>query len=52
MPELNRLRFGFEVKFAQGAPDGTFAGYATVFDHEDLGGDVIQRGAFKQTLSE
>lgn len=28
--------------------DGTFAGYASIFGNVDLGGDVIERGAFKE----
>jgi HK97 family phage prohead protease len=32
------------------ADDGVFEGYASLFDREDLGRDVIRRGAFQQTL--
>lgn len=32
--------------------DGSFSGVASVYEVEDLGGDVIDRGAFKKTLSE
>ena len=32
--------------------DGTFKGIASVMDVEDLGGDVIDRGAFTKTLQE
>ncbi|HET6537538.1 MAG TPA: HK97 family phage prohead protease [Sphingopyxis sp.] len=28
-----------------------FAGYASVFDHVDRGGDVVRRGAFTQSLA-
>lgn len=49
---MDRLRFGLEVKFAQSAQDGTFSGYASVFDKEDLGGDVIVRGAFRESLAD
>lgn len=41
-----------EVKFAAGAQEGTFSGYGSVFNHEDFGGDVILKGAFKETLRE
>lgn len=48
----HRLNFGMtEVKFAEGAPVGTFSGYGAVFTVEDLGGDVILPGAFKETLA-
>lgn len=43
-----------EIKFASGdneAP-GTFTGYGAVFGNEDLGGDVIVKGAFKDTLAD
>jgi uncharacterized protein len=32
--------------------DGSFRGIASVYDVEDLGGDIIEKGAFKKTLSE
>lgn len=40
----------FEVKFADGATPGTFDGYGAVFGNVDSYGDVIQKGAFKETL--
>lgn len=46
-PEIN---FFLEVK--EIAEDGTFSGVASVYDVEDLGGDIIEKGAFKKTLSE
>jgi HK97 family phage prohead protease len=33
-------------------PDGTFAGYASLFNREDLGGDLILPGAFRDSLKE
>lgn len=30
--------------------DGTFTGYAAIFGNVDLGGDVIERGAFKDVV--
>ncbi len=42
----------FEVKFADGATPGTFEGYGAVFGNVDSYGDVIQKGAFKETLRE
>lgn len=38
----------FELK--ELAEDGTFEGYAAVFDKVDLGGDTIKKGAFTRTL--
>lgn len=34
------------------ADDGAFEGYASLFGREDLGRDVIQRGAFAQSLAQ
>jgi HK97 family phage prohead protease len=31
-------------------PDGTFAGYASLFDREDLGRDIVLPGAFRDSL--
>ena len=45
-PELS---FFMEVK--EVAEDGTFSGIASVYDVEDLGGDIIEQGAFNKTLS-
>lgn len=39
-----------EVKFDAGKADGTFEGYGAVFGNVDAYGDVIQKGAFKETL--
>ena len=33
------------------APDGTFAGYASLFDVPDHGGDIVARGAFTDSLA-
>lgn len=38
-----------ELKFAEGE-EGTFTGYGAVFGNVDSYGDVIQKGAFKDTL--
>jgi HK97 family phage prohead protease len=32
-------------------PDGTFSGYASVFGIEDLSHDIVERGAFKASLT-
>ena len=40
----------FELKELDPDEDGTFEGYASVFNNKDLGNDVIRRGAFADTL--
>jgi HK97 family phage prohead protease len=40
----------FEVKFADDKSPGSFEGYGAVFGNVDAYGDVIQKGAFKETL--
>ena len=42
--------FVFEVK--ELTEDGIFEGYSSTFGNKDLGGDVIERGAFAETLKE
>lgn len=41
-----------ELKFAGDEQPGTFTGYASVFNTVDLGGDMILKGAFRETLRE
>lgn len=52
--KLDRFGCGLEVKFADGSDGktGKFSGYGAVFGNIDSGGDMIERGAFKQTLAE
>lgn len=40
----------FELKEVN--EDGTFVGVASVYGVEDLGGDIVDKGAFKKTISE
>lgn len=40
----------FELKEVN--EDGSFVGIASVYGVEDLGGDVIEKGAFRKTISE
>lgn len=40
--------FEFDIKTV--AEDGTFSGYASLFGVTDLGGDVVQAGAFTKSL--
>ena len=42
----------FAVKFSEGAPEGTVSGYGAAFDNVDSYGDMIVKGAFKETLRE
>lgn len=42
----------FEVKLDDGGTPGSFEGYGAVFGNIDAYGDVIQKGAFKDTLRE
>ena len=46
----DRQQITFEVKFAKDVPDGTFTGYGSIFGNEDLGGDMIVKGAFAESL--
>jgi HK97 family phage prohead protease len=49
MPFVNRLNLPAEYK---AAPEtGSFSGYASVFGNVDLGGDVVERGAFKEFVT-
>lgn len=45
-------RLEIECKFAGGATEGTFSGYGAAFGNMDSYDDVIERGAFKDTLRE
>jgi HK97 family phage prohead protease len=47
---MDRFQADFEFKFASGAKDGTFSGYGAIFGNVDSYGDVIERGAFKESL--
>lgn len=38
------------TEFKAAGDSGTFEGYASVFGNVDLGGDVIERGAFKEIV--
>lgn len=48
---IDALNVKLQVK-ADGAASGTLEGYASVFGNVDLGGDVINKGAFTKTLSD
>lgn len=42
----------FKFKMNELKEDGTFEGYAAVFNNIDTGNDLIENGAFKKTLKE
>lgn len=49
---MDRLETTAEFKFAEVDADakGTFEGYASTFGNVDQGGDIVERGAFAETL--
>lgn len=47
---MDRLRLDCAFKFDGSATDGSFSGYGAVFGNVDTYGDVIESGAFKETL--
>ncbi|MGE3651811.1 MAG: HK97 family phage prohead protease, partial [Reyranellaceae bacterium] len=47
---MDRLRLDCAFKFDGSATDGSFSGYGAVFGNVDTYGDVIEGGAFKDTL--
>lgn len=47
---MEQKGFKFDIKSID--EQGIFEGYAAVFNNEDLGGDIIEPGAFKKTLKE
>lgn len=46
---IQKIEAPFEIK--ELSTEGTFAGYASVFDIEDYYGDIVAKGAFRRTLS-
>lgn len=46
------LHRSVQFKTQSVAEDGTFDGYASVFGNKDLGGDIVQPGAFARTISD
>jgi uncharacterized protein len=47
---MEKRDFSFKVKSFD-EPDGSFEGDLAVYGNEDLGGDVIQPGAFKRSIA-
>jgi uncharacterized protein len=50
MPTAPELKFT-ALDLKQVEPDGTFAGYASLFGAEDMGHDVVLPGAFRDSLA-
>lgn len=50
MKSYARKAFAFELKSV--SEDGTFIGLASTYGNKDLGGDIVDKGAFTKTLSE
>jgi len=50
--EFDNLDMPCEFKEIDQDDDGSFEGYASVFNNKDLGNDVIRRGAFLESISE
>lgn len=48
-PPIQFKDFNFEIKAVQ--EDGFFSGYASVFGNMDSYGDIVEKGAFAETLS-
>jgi HK97 family phage prohead protease len=49
---MDNLTHDFEFKFADGGQKGQFSGYGAIFGNLDSYGDVVERGAFKNSLRE
>jgi len=47
---MDKLCFDLELKALDA--EGVFAGYASTFGNRDLGGDIVEPGAFSKTLKE
>lgn len=51
--ETKRLIVPFDVKIPGGdSPLGVFSGYGSTFGNIDLGGDIVERGAFRASLDD
>ena len=44
------LQVSAELNVKEDAEDGSFVGYASIFGNKDLGGDVVEEGAFVKSL--
>jgi len=50
MTELNEIQESLDSVRESLLEDGSFEGYASVFNNKDLGNDVIKKGAFLNTI--
>jgi HK97 family phage prohead protease len=50
--DANRASTSFSFELKSLNEDGSFVGVASVYGNKDLGGDVVDRGAFTKTLKE
>jgi HK97 family phage prohead protease len=50
LPELEHKVWPLTDAKASDAGNGSFSGYASVFNSRDLGGDIVQAGAYADTL--
>ena len=50
MPSMKTLTSRLDVKAISEA--GEFSGYGSIFGAEDLGGDIVEKGAFESSLKE
>lgn len=48
---MNKSFYNFQLKAEDGAEEGVVSGYGSIYGVEDLGGDVVVRGAFKASLA-
>lgn len=46
---MDKLCFGLEIKSLDG--EGVFEGYASTFGNRDLGGDIVEPGAFSKSIA-
>lgn len=49
---MENKSYQFHCEIKEVAEDGSFEGIASVYGVEDLGGDVVDKGAFSKTISE
>jgi HK97 family phage prohead protease len=48
---MRKLIVPLEYKLSEDGTLGSFKGYASIFGNEDLGGDIVDPGAFKEFVS-
>ena len=48
---MDRMKSSFDIK-ALNSDDGTFSGYGSVFGNIDSHGDIVDKGAFNDTIAE